>query len=237
MFRRLRLLALALVGAAVLFASAAAAEMPSNRERPTITAAPVVGQPLVGNNGAWLYGDGSACRDECRYAFAWQRCTPGDGCSAIPGALQRNYLVGASDVGRSLRVAVTATKFDCNAINQDCREVSRTALSPQTPRVLAPPPPPVRLAIAGLSVSPGAGRVLSVALRITDGKGNAIRGGRVTVRSAASSRSARIRSDGSARVVLPRTRRLSVALSIRAERPGDENAVPASLAVRVPLPG
>jgi hypothetical protein len=237
MFRRLRLLAVALLSATAVFASAAAAEMPSNRDAPTITAvpAPVVGQPLLGNNGTWLYVDGSACRDECRYSFAWQRCIPGSRCEAIAGAFQRAYRVGSEDVGRSLRVAVTATKLDCNAINQDCREISRTALSAPTPPVATPAPPPLRLAIAGLTVSPRAGGRLLISVRITDGNGRAVRGGRVIVRGRGFEHSARARADGSARLVLRRPKRLSVALAIRADRPGDTRAVPATLVVRVPL--
>jgi hypothetical protein len=238
MFRRLRLLAVALIAAAAVFAAGAAAEMPSNRDAPTVTtvAAPVVGQPLVGNNGTWLYDDGSACRDECRYAFAWQRCDGAFACEPIAGALERIYRVAPADVGRSLRVAVTATKYDCNARGVDCRNVTRTALSTPTAPVPAPPPAPVRLTIAGVSVVPGARRTLVVRLRITDGVGRAIRSGRVRVSTPSAASSARIRSDGSARVTLRRPTRASASLSIRADRPGDPTAVPVLLAVRVPLP-
>jgi hypothetical protein len=237
MLRRLRLLALVLIAAATVFTAGAAAEMPQNRDAPTITAvaAPVVGQPLTGNNGTWLYDNGSACRDECNYAFAWQRCIPGGACAQIPGALQRTYVVGAADVGRTLRVAVTATKYDCNAHGVDCRNVSRTALSTQTPPIPAPAPPPVQLTIAELTVAPRGRAALLVALRITDGRGRSVAGARTIVRSAGSTHVQRSGPDGWARLVLRRPKLSSVPVAIRVDRPGDPRALPTSLVARVPL--
>jgi hypothetical protein len=219
-----RLIALALLAATAVFASAALAEMPSNREAPTITEAdgPIVGEVLLGNNGTWLYADGSSCRGECEYAFAWFRCAPGRDCAAIPGGTQRAYRVGPADVGSGLRVAVTAKKYDCNAHGQDCRHVSRTAVSPQTASVAAPTQQP-RLTIARVVVE-RARRGVVVAVRVTDGDGRAVRGARVTVGRG----TALTGSSGSARVAV---RTASAALSIRAEKPGTEAAV---LDLRVP---
>jgi hypothetical protein len=226
-----RLLVLALLAAGAVFASAAAAEMPSNRDAPTITESdgPVLGEVLLGNNGTWLYADGSSCRGECAYAFAWQRCNPGGDCAAIPGGGERSYRVSAADVGRSLRVAVTATKYDCNAHGQDCRHVSRTALSRPTPPVSAPFAPPMQLTVAGVTVERAVrGRVV-VAIRVTDGSGRSVRAARVTVRGA----SGLTGSSGVARIALRLPPQASAAvLPIRAEKPGAE---PASLDVRVPL--
>jgi hypothetical protein len=226
----LRLLVLALLTATAVFASAAAAEMPSNRDAPTITEAdgPVVGEVLLGNNGTWLYADGSSCRGECEYAFAWQRCGPGGDCAAIPGGGVRAYRVASIDVGRSLRVVVTATKYDCNAHGQDCRHVSRTAVSQQTPPVAAPVAPPLRLTIAGIGVE-RVRRGLVVAVRVIDDRGRAARGARVTVRGA----SALTGTTGSARVAVRSVPRVSaVVLSVRAEKAGAESA---ALQVRLPL--
>jgi hypothetical protein len=221
---------LALLAGAAIFASAASAEMPSNRDAPTITEAdgPVVGEVLLGNNGTWLYADGSACRGECEYAFAWQRCGPGGDCAPIPGGGMRAYRVASTDVGRSLRVVVTATKYDCNAHGQDCRHVARTAVSQQTPPVAAPVAPPERLTIAGVGVE-RARRGLVVAVRVVDDRGRAARGARVTVRGA----SAVTGTAGSARVAVRSVPRGSaVVLSVRAEKAGAE---PAALQVRLPL--
>ena len=215
-----RLLVPALLAVAALFASAAAAEMPSNRDAPTITEAggPVVGETLLGNNGTWLYADGSPCRGECAYAFLWQRCNPGGDCASIPGGADRAYRVGAADVGRSLRVVVTATKFDCNARGQDCRNVSRTAVSTPTPPVATPIAPSVRLAIAGVGVE-RARRGLVVAVSVEDDRGRGVRAARVTVRGSAGLTG----STGTARVAVRTSpRATSVALAVRAEKPGAE---------------
>ena len=219
-----RLLVLALLAVAAVFAAAAAAEMPSNRDAPTITEAggPVVGELLVGNNGTWLYADGSACRGECEYAFAWFRCVPGRDCAAIPGGTDRAYRVAQTDAGSGLRVAVTATKYDCNAHGQDCRHVSRTAISPSTPPVAAPAAP-VRLTISRVAVERAAHGRLVVVVRVTDSEGHAVRAARVSVRGA----SALTRSDGVARISM----RGAVALPIRVTKPG---AVETALDVRVP---
>jgi hypothetical protein len=215
-----RLLVLALIAATAVFASAASAEMPQNRDAPTITgdASPVVGQTLLGNNGTWLYADGSSCRSECQYTFAWFRCGAGGDCAPIPGGRERAYRVAPADAGRGLRVAVTATKHDCNAHGQDCRLVSRTAVSSQTPPVAAPVPPPLKLTIARVAVDRAPRGRLVVSVRVTDGEGRAVGGARVTVRGG----SAVTGSTGAARVTV---RARSVALTIRAERAGAEPAV------------
>jgi hypothetical protein len=228
--RLLRLLVPALLVASAVFASAASAEMPSNRDAPTITevGGPVVGETLLGNNGTWLYDDGSPCRGECAYAFLWQRCNPGGDCAVIPGGAERAYRVGAADVGRSLRVVVNATKYDCNAHGRDCRHVTRTAVSAQTPPVAAPTAPPVRLTIARVGVE-RARRGVVVAVTVKDDRGNAVRAARVTVRG-----SSRLTgTTGSARFAVRSAPRASaVTLVVHAEKAGAE---PAALEVRLPL--
>jgi hypothetical protein len=222
----LRLLVPALLVATAVFASAAAAEMPENRDAPTITetGGPVVGQLLNGNNGTWLYADGTGCRDECRYSFAWFRCVPGGPCSAIPGGQVRTYRVDLADVGRALRVAVTATKHDCNAIGQDCRLVSRTAVSAQTAPV-PPAAPPARISIAQVGVERATRGRLVAGVRVTDERGRGAAGVRVTIRAA---RPAVTDASGLARVAV---RAGTMVLAIRAERAG---APAATLTVRLP---
>lgn len=222
----LRLLVLGLLAATAVFASAASAEMPQNRDAPTITGegGPVVGQTLLGNNGTWLYADGSACRAECQYTFAWYRCNPGGDCVAIPGGGQRAYRVAPADAGRALRVAVTATKHDCNAHGRDCRLVSRTAVSTPTEAVVAPAQP-ARLTIARVAVDRAARSRFVVSVRVTDAEGRNVQAARVTVRGA----SGVTASTGVARVVV---RASGTALLIRVEKQG---AQPAALEVRLPL--
>ncbi len=130
--RRLLGIGAALFLAAAGFATVAAAEMPYNSQQPSISGTADVGQTLTGGNGSWLYTDGSACQSECTYSFQWQRSADGYFFVDISGAAAQTYTVTEADRGSSLRVAVTATKYDCNALNQDCRWVTRTAYSPKT---------------------------------------------------------------------------------------------------------
>lgn len=232
---RLHLFMLPLLAGAALFAPGAAAEMPQNREAPTITtaASPVIGQTLLGNNGTWLYVDGSPCRGECQYSFVWQRCAGAGDCTTIPGGDRRAYRVNPADVGRSLRVAVTATKYDCNAIGQDCRNITRTAFSPQTATVERPSETDTRLTIARVAAARAARGRLAVAVSVAGERGRPAVGARVTVRSGRTVRTAVVGSSGVARVLLRvRTRATAVGLSVRADGAG---AAPARLDVRLPL--
>jgi hypothetical protein len=115
----------------LLFAGAARAEMPANRELPTITGPGVVGEVLLGNNGTWLYADAERCASECTYSFRWERCSV-LGCSTVSN--QRGYRPRLADLSHELRVEVTATKYDCGEWNyaagtQECRFDARTAYS------------------------------------------------------------------------------------------------------------
>lgn len=76
---------------------------PPNTTPPTIVGSTVVGQTLTATPGTWT-GSGIT------YAYAWQRCdAAGGACGAIVTATQSTYTLAAGDVGRTIRVAVTAT--------------------------------------------------------------------------------------------------------------------------------
>lgn len=96
---------------------------PANTARPTISdTTPQSGQTLTANPGTWT-GDAPIA-----FTFQWQRCNAsGASCAAISGATQQTYTVQASDVGSTLRVAVTGT----NAVG------SATATSDATSAVTA----------------------------------------------------------------------------------------------------
>jgi hypothetical protein len=136
------------VVAALALAGAARAEMPYNHSVPELTGRALVGWGLVGHNGTWLYRDGTSCGPECIYSFAWERCRA-SGCVPIQGALGlgRVYKVRSIDVGARLRVIVTTTKYDCGEWNyaagtQECRWVTRDAVSPESSVVPKPKPKP-----------------------------------------------------------------------------------------------
>jgi Ig domain of plant-specific actin-binding protein len=81
----------------------AAAARPRNTAAPTIGGSPTVGQTLTANPGTW---SGTA---PISFGYQWRRCNAnGGGCADIGGANGRTYTTGPVDVGRTLRVRVTA---------------------------------------------------------------------------------------------------------------------------------
>jgi hypothetical protein len=88
-------------------ASAQAQSVPSNTSPPAISGSAVVGQTLTASSGAWT---GSPAPT---FAYQWLRCDAGGGaCGAIAGESGSTYVVASGDVGKTLRVAVTASNSD-----------------------------------------------------------------------------------------------------------------------------
>ena len=75
---------------------------PSNTVLPTVSGSPVVGQTLTRTLGTWAGQPAPAL------ATQWQSCQQGT-CTDIANAQAATYVVGAADVGRTLRVVITAT--------------------------------------------------------------------------------------------------------------------------------
>ena len=77
---------------------------PANTSPPAISGTPEDGQTLHASPGSW------SGTQTITYALQWQRCdTTGSGCTAIAGATDPAYTLTGADVGRTLRVVVTAT--------------------------------------------------------------------------------------------------------------------------------
>src|SRR5918994_6739548 len=155
-----RPLSLALAAAALVasvlvgFALAGPApKPPQNTKLPEITGTPRVGQTLTAQEGNW------SGTEPMTFALQWLRCdAQGANCAAITGATAKTYVVTAADLGRRLRVRVTA------------RNAAGSAAATSNPTVVvttaAPPPPPgtsipiesvslpERLAISQVSFSP-----------------------------------------------------------------------------------
>lgn len=126
---------------------------PANLAVPTITGTAQEGQTVTGHNGSWVceppYVDPDTGEQwtACKYDFQWQRCDAAGVCADIAGAASQNYVVAPADRGSALRVAVTATNYDCNEPGTECRYSSATAYSALTSVVpgappAGPPPPP-----------------------------------------------------------------------------------------------
>lgn len=117
---------------------------PQSQAPPSISGAARQGQTLQETHGAWSNSPTS-------YAYQWQRCdAAGNNCQPIAGATSQSYKLAATDVGRTIRVAESAT----NAAGG-----TGSALSAPTPVVL--PSPPSSTAAPKISGSPVVGQKLS----------------------------------------------------------------------------
>lgn len=170
------------------------ATAPTNTSPPTISGTPREGSTLTASPGTW---SGSA---PITYAYQWQRCDANGGsCSNIIGATRQMYTLTAADVGRTMRVVVTAR----NAAG------SRSRTSVLTAAVQAGPPPgpagqiklpngkvsvpienvalPARLVIDEVRFSPNPvrsrTRPITIRVHVSDTRGFVVRGALVYVRS------------------------------------------------------
>lgn len=152
---------------------------PKNTRAPSINGTPVVGQTLTADEGSW-----TASPD--RYAYQWRQCdAAGSACVSIAGATGKTYGVRSGDVGKTLRVEVTA-------INQRGRA---TSISAQTAVVRAsgsaPPSSgkaipvasvnlPDRLVASAVSFTPTAIRnrfdFVTLRVRVNDTRGRLVQG-------------------------------------------------------------
>jgi len=106
-----------------------AAGPPVDTVTPTVSGTPQEGSTLTAGNGTW---SGTA---PLAYTYQWLQCDPaGQNCVPSTGATAQTYTLGITDIGFTIRVAVTAT----NSVG------SATATSAQTATVVSsssPPPP------------------------------------------------------------------------------------------------
>jgi large repetitive protein len=97
---------------------------PANTAAPAVSGSLQEGQTLAATAGTWTGNPTS-------YSYQWLRCDSGGGnCAGITGATASSYQLTSSDVGSTIRVAVTASNAGGGA----------TATSDQTGVVAASPP-------------------------------------------------------------------------------------------------
>jgi hypothetical protein len=146
-------LPLVLVAAVVApAASLAAPPYPNNSAQPRVQGSDPRqdGQTLTAYPGAWTPAPGTSLKP---YVYRWIRCSAaGTGCVAIPGATGKSYTLGSADVGRRVKVQVTA---NCSAPAPLCQPMTRT--SGLTGRVLPDPHNEGRPVVTG---DPTVGQVL-----------------------------------------------------------------------------
>src|SRR5206468_1685230 len=96
--------ATASVWSGVVAAAASAAVAPSNSALPTLSGTAQQGQTLTAGSGTW------SGTTPLSYAYQWSRCnSTGGSCALVSGATASSYLLGAADVGSTMRVSVTAS--------------------------------------------------------------------------------------------------------------------------------
>src|SRR4051794_37435910 len=107
-----RLAPLAVLAAACALAGTAlarSAAAPQNTAAPQISGTAKEGSTLTASNGTWTNAPTS-------FDYQWRRCSSdGRVCGDITGATKQTYDVAAADVGRTLRVTVTASNADGKA--------------------------------------------------------------------------------------------------------------------------
>ena len=88
-------------------------------DRPTISGSPTLGATQTANPGTW------AGTQPITFTYQWRSCNSGGGsCSNIAGATGRTYVTRNSDIGRTLRVRVTAR----NSVGTDTEDSAPTAV-------------------------------------------------------------------------------------------------------------
>jgi len=117
-----------------------AAAPPVNTVLPSFTGTERDGQTLTANNGTWT---GTA---PLTYTYVWQSCdSAGANCAAISGATASTYTLTSAEIGRKVRVAVTATNAAGNA----------TAVSATSGAIAARPPANVTAPVVSGTVQHG----------------------------------------------------------------------------------
>ena len=123
----------------------APATAPSNTAAPAVTGSTVQGQTLSTSNGSWTGSPSS-------YGYRWQDCnSSGTSCTTISGATSSSYTLQGSDVGDTIRSAVTATNGGG----------STAASSAATGTVTAPATAPSNTAAPAVTGSTVQGQTLS----------------------------------------------------------------------------
>src|SRR5689334_14077072 len=104
---RTLIILLAAIGVFGVGSAAAAAPGPQNTGLPTISGTAQKGQTLTADPGTWTG------TQPITFSYQWRRCnSSGNACSNIAGAVDKTHTATASDVGRTLRVVVTAKNTD-----------------------------------------------------------------------------------------------------------------------------
>src|SRR5438094_1794945 len=116
---------------------------PVNLTPPSISGTTSVGQTLTASQGTWS-------GKSLSYAYQWARCdSSGASCSGVGGATAPTYSLASADLGRTLRVIVTASNRNGSAAATS----AATAVVVSAPSANPSAPSPSSSAAAAASAS------------------------------------------------------------------------------------
>lgn len=229
--------ALTALAAVVTTSNAGPSVVPENTEAPMVVGTAVDGELLTAKDGEW------AGEDPTAFSYQWQSCDAnGASCANIAGATTKVYRVATTDVGKRLRVLVTAkgTTGSTTATTQPTSAVARPAGATQVSggRYSIPATSVKdsnRLVISGVEFSPTVLRSrapFTGRFRVTDTRGYVVRDAIVLVTGVplgwiTQPQEVKTNSEGLVTIQLQPTRFLrlvrggSMVMFIRARKEGD----------------
>jgi hypothetical protein len=155
---------------------------PQRTSNPSISGTPQQGQTLTASTGNW------SGAQPITFAFQWQRCDAnGDGCVDIGGATGRTYVAQAADVGKTLRVRVTARNSggSASATSVPSAAVRKAGVPSGAAIPVTEVSLPARLVVDRFEYSPNPVRsiqdVLTLRFRVSDTEDHRVQGALVFV--------------------------------------------------------
>ncbi len=217
---------------------------PAATAAPTISGAAMVGQALTATRGTW---SGS---QPLTVGLEWLRCdAEGENCQGL-GITADTYTVGAVDVGKTIRVKITASNLAGarGALSDATAVVSELKPTEQNPSIAAAKVTAPHKLVIDQVKGPArfTGRAMRVTLRVTDSRGFLVEGALVTASTLPASAlkppaEFTTTADGLVTLDFKRGAKLKVAIRVVtvvviARRPGDKPASPRGAIVRLKLP-
>jgi len=217
---------------------------PAATAAPTISGVAMVEQALTATLGTW---SGS---QPLTVGLEWLRCdADGENCQGL-GITGNTYTVGLVDIGKTIRVKITASNLAGarGALSDQTAVVSALRPTEQNPSIAAAKvTAPHKLVIDQVKAPARfTGRAMRVTLRVTDSRGFLVEGALVTVSTlpaTALKRPAEFTTgaDGLVTLEFKRGAKLKavikvVTVVVIARRPGDKPASPRGAIVRLKLP-
>lgn len=226
------------LAAVAAMAEAQPAVIPANTEAPAVVGTAQDGELLAAKDGEW------SGTNPMTFTYQWQVCDVAGGtCANINGATAKIYRVATPDVGRRLRVQVTAknTTGSKSAMAEATSAVVHPsgAIRLQDGKISIPASSvkqPDRLVLSGLQFTPTVLRSrqpFTGRFRVTDNRGYVVRDAIVLVTGVPlgwifASQEVRTNVDGFAQIQLQPTTRLrlvrggSMVMFVRARKEGDD---------------